>query len=181
MLARLIVGDTLNFATTVAGYSAADGWALKYVLVPLVSGASITLTTAADGSDHRLQVGAVTTATWPAGSYNWASWVEKASEKYSVSNGQITLLADPRTATAPFDLRTDAQIALVQARAAFQAWTPTTRRYSIDGREMEFASAGDIIKVVRFWETEVAREDNAALQAKGMASRRKVYVRLVRG
>lgn len=181
MLERLTLGDSLNFTTTVSGYSAASGWVLKYRLIPRASGTAIDITCTADGELHRATVAASTTAGWTAGTYTWASWVEKAGEKYSVANGSIQLLADPRTATSTYDLRTDAQIALDQAKAALKAWTPTTKRYSIAGREMEFNTPGDIIKVIQFWENEVAREANAAGMAAGLKNRRRIQVRLNRG
>jgi hypothetical protein len=181
MLERLILGDTLNFATTVDGYPASSGWVLKYRLVPRTAGAAISITCIADGELHRAQVAATTTAGWTAGTYSWASWVELGTEKYSVATGSITLVADPRTASAPFDLRTEAEVALDQARAAFAAWTPTTKKYTIGGRSMEFNSTADIIPIVQFWEREVAKEQRANDLAKGLADRRRTYVRMSRG
>lgn len=180
MLERLTLGDTLNFTTAVSGYGAASGWTLKFRLIPRTSGSAISITCAADGDLHRASVDATTTAAWTAGIYNWSSWVEKAAEKYSVASGVITLLADPRTINAPYDLRTDAQIALDQAKAALKAWTPTTKRYSIAGREMEFNSVTEIIELIGYWETEVAKEANALALASGQRSRRQVFVRLNR-
>lgn len=177
---RLILGDTLNFATSVAGYSAADGWTLKYALVPIASGTPITITSAADGEAHRVQIGASTTTNWTAGAYTWHSWVEKAGEKYSVDSGSITLAADPRTLAGAADLRSDAEQALAAAKLAFRSWTPTTRRYQIGGRSMEFNDAAEILAVISYWEHEVERERNAARMAKGLAGKRKLYVRLAR-
>jgi enamine deaminase RidA (YjgF/YER057c/UK114 family) len=180
MQARLVLGDTLNFPTTVAGYSAADGWVLKFVLVPRAAGpAPITLTSTADGEQHRVQVGATTTAAWTAGAYSWHSWVEKASEKYSVSSGSITLQADPRSA-ATSDLRSQAQVALEAARAALAAWTPTQRSYTIAGRSMTFNSTADILPIVRYWEQQVAREARAEAASKGLDNGRRVFLRLGR-
>lgn len=179
----LFLGDSLNFTTSVADYLPSDGWTLKFRLIPRVSGAAISITTTQDTTDsslHRAQVTAATTAAWAAGIFNWASWVEKAAEKYSVSQGVITLRADPRTSSAPYDLRSDAQIALDQARAAFAGWSPTTKSYQIAGREMVFNSAAEILSVISYWENQVLAETNAAGMAAGLKSRRKVMVRLGR-
>lgn len=180
MQERLTLGRTLNFATTVADYPASDGWTLKIALIPRAGGSVVTLTSAADGDDHRFQVTAATTGAWTAGTYNWASWVEKAGEKYDVSQGVTDLLANPESATTGYDIRTQAQKALDDARAALAAWTPTTKRYAINGREMEFSSQADIIALVSYWESEVAREENSARMAKGLATNRQVFVRLGR-
>ena len=182
MLERLVLGSTLNFATTVSGYSAADGWVLKFALVPRTgSSGALTLTSAADGEQHRVQVASTTTASWTAGVYSWYSWVEKGTEKYDVARGSTELVANPRTAPGPLDLRTEAQKALDAARAALAAWTPTQRRYRIAGREMEFAGTAEILKVVSYWEGQVAREENAARVQAGLASRRTIFLRLGRG
>ena len=175
---RIVVGDTLNFPTSVPGYLASDGWSLAYRLVPLGSGSPITITATANGDDFDVQASAATTATWTAGEYSWASYVSKGTESYSLSVGVCTLTPNPRTATAGTDLRSIAEQALAAARAAFKAWTPTTRSYRIGDREMTFSSAAEIIKVIDFWQREVALEQRAADSAKGYPDRRKTYVRM---
>lgn len=57
---------------------------------------------------------------------------------------------------------TPAETALEAARAALASWNPTTRRYRIGTREMEFSSPDEIIQVIKYWEGEVAREQIAA-------------------
>lgn len=183
MQERLVLGDTLNFTTTVPDYPADESWTLKYRLVPTVSGSAIEITSSADTDNpelHRVQVPASTTSVWTAGSYTWFSYVEKAAESYSLGNGQITLLPNPRTASAPLDLRTDAAIALAQAKAALAAWTPTTKSYTIGGRQMVFNTPAEIVQVINYWTAEVKREENAAALASGMASKRRVMVRAAR-
>jgi hypothetical protein len=181
---RLILGDTLNFATSVPDYLPTDGWVLKFRLTPRTGTGAQTLTTVQDSADsslHRLQVSAAETAAWTAGVYSWFSYVEKASttEKYSVDEGVVTLVADPRTATT-LDLRSAACIALDQAKAALAAWTPTTKRYRIGDREMEFQTQGDIVRLINYWEIEVRREQNAERLAEGLRTNRRVFVRLSR-
>lgn len=178
---ELIAGDTLNFATTLADYPATDSWVLKYRLVPRTStNTAISLTAAAEGTDHRITASAATTAAWAADNYTWTSWVEKGSEKYSVESGQLTIQADPRTAAAGYDGRSVAERAYDQARAALAAWTPTTRRYRINDREMEFSAKGDIVGVVSYWQTEVAKERRAATLARGLPDPRRSFIRINR-
>jgi len=182
MLERLVLGDTLNYTTAVADYPASAGWTLSYRLVPRSgAGTAIEFSSTADGDLHRLQVGASTTAAWAAGTYSWHSWVTKASEKYTVDTGAITLLADPRTASGPLDLRTEAEIALDAAKAALNAWTPTTRSYTIAGRSMTFSTTAESEGVIQYWERQVAKEKRLALLAKGGPDTRRVYVRMGRG
>lgn len=180
MQSNLTLGDTLNFTTTVTDYPASAGWTLKYRLVPRITGTPILLTGAADSVDpalHRIQASASVTAAWAAGDYSWFSWVDKALESYRIDQGSIELEADPRTSSAPLDLRTDAQKALEQARAAFAAWNGTTLLYHIGTRRMQFNTAGDILKVVNYWENVVRREQQCA----SGINDRKSHVRLGRG
>ena len=175
---KIVIGDTLNFPTTVPDYLASDGWTLTYRLIQRTTGTPIEITAVANGDDYAVQASAATTATWSAGEYSWASWVTKANEVYSLGSGTCTLLPNPRTAAAGTDLRTAAQIALDDAKAAFKAWTPTQRRYRIGEREMEFNKPADIIVVIEFWQREVAAEQRAADGVKGYPDKRKVYVRM---
>lgn len=185
MQERLILGSTLNFATTVAGYSASDGWTLKFRLVPRTSGSAIDITTTADTDDpsaHRAQASAATTAGWTAGVYSWASWVELAGEKYDIAQGVATLVADPRTATAPYDLRSDAQVALDNVRAVIRGKASAdVLRYQIAGRSLERYPMSELVALESKLASEVAREQDAARIASGLKSGRQVYVRMCRG
>lgn len=160
---RLIAGDTLSFSTSAPAYPASDGWVMRYRLMPRSgSGPAIDISSVAHGDDHLVQVGPAVTSGWAAGEYGWASWVDRSGERYTVCSGTLTILADPRQAGAGFDPRTAARRALDDARAALAAWSPTMRRYRIGTREMEFASADDILKVISYWEGVVHDEQGAA-------------------
>ncbi len=181
MLQELIAGDTINFLTEVPDYPATSGWVLKFRLVPrTVGGSPISLTATAEGADHRVTATATATGAWGADNYSWTSWVEKGSEVYSVDAGQIVVKANPRTVAAGYDGRSVAEKALDQARAALAAWTPSTRRYRIGDREHEFASKADIVGVINYWQTEVARERRREALAKGMPDPSKAFVRINR-
>ena len=177
---RLVAGDTLDFSTTVADYLASDGWTLVFRLVPRGSGSPIVLTSVADGDAHRIQEGAATTAGWAAGTYSWASWVEKAGERYSLSSGTCTILANPATQTQNLDLRSDAKRALDDARAAFYTMSaqPQVKRYSIGGRQMEFRDIADLVAHIDKLERDVAAEERDERKAKGYADRRRYSVRI---
>lgn len=174
---ELVAGDSLNFLTATTGYSAADGWVLKYRMVPRSGSASaIDITATAEGADHRVQVAASATANWAAGSYGWAAWVEKAGEKYTVQTGQLTVLADPRQAAPGADTRSTARRALDDAKAAMAAWNPSRRRFKIGDREQEFNSPADIIKAISYWEGQVLNEDVLAGRREKLG--RRIYSRV---
>ena len=177
MQPNLVAGDSLNFATITPGYSAADGWVLKYRLVPRsAGGAGIDITATAEGDDHRVQVAALATESWAADTYGWAAWVEKATERYTVQSGQIVVTPNPRTAAPGLDSRSQARKALDDAKTAFAAWAPTKKRYRIGDREMEFNTAAEIIKLITYWESKVAEEDRLAGRAEKIG--RRIYSRI---
>jgi hypothetical protein len=183
-LESLVLGGTLNFTTLVPDYLPADGWVLKYVLVPRSAGpAAITLTATQDADDptlHRIQVAASTTAGWTSGVYSWASWVQLGSEKYDLASGVIKFHPDPRTATA-LDTRSDARIALdnVQALLAGRA-TSGVLSYRIGERQLQNYSMSELLVLESKLKADVLREESAAAVARGEASKRKIYVRLNR-
>lgn len=176
----LVQGETLNLRASVADYPASAGWVLTLYLNPRAGGTARSVTGTADGDDHLLQAAASTTADWAAGSYGWEVWAALGSERYRVDAGQLQVAASLIGAAAGTDTRTQAEVALDAAKAALAAWTPTTRRYRINGREMEFNSSAEIIAVITHWESEVRRERAAAAIAAGRPSRRKVHVRMAR-
>jgi len=182
MQSTLVTGDTLNFATSVDGYLASGGWTLKFRLVPRLSGTAITLVSAADGDQHRVQVTAAVTATWAAGVYSWASYVEKASESYSVESGVVTLLPNPRVVGSNLDVRSDAEVALDNVDAAIKGKASSlVLSYRIGERELRSYSMTELLALRAHLMTQVRLEQNAARVAKGLSSTDKIYVRMGRG
>lgn len=183
MIERHTAGDTLDFLDTVDDYPATDGWTLKYVLVPRFttpSQSNITITGTAEGSDYRMTVAAATTANWKAGAYTWSRFVEDASRRVSLGTGELEILADPEQATAGYDTRTEAEVALADLKAAmatFDAERPMVQEYQVAGRVMRFRSSEDILLRIRFWEREVETERRLARLAAGLAPANKIFVR----
>ena len=177
---KIVVGDTLDFVTTLPDYPSST-YTLKYRLIPRTAGTAIDITCTAgtDPYDHRCGAAAATTAAWTAGEYSWASWVETGAERYQVDAGTVTLLPNPALATV-YDSRSQAEIALADAKtalASFQASGGRVRRYSIGGREMEFDNGGELLQLVSYWQIEVTREQAAKAVAKGLADPRRIYLR----
>lgn len=182
MQPQITAGDTLNFEVPVSGYASADGWALKFRLVPRASGgAPIEFTTIAgtDGAAHLVQVGASTTAAWAPGVYSWTSWVERPGERYSVSRGQVSVLPDPASQTGGYDARSQAEIALEAVNAVLQGRaTDAVARYRINGREVERYSIPDLQRLRSLLEADVARERRAAGLADRTGTVQRILVRM---
>jgi len=179
----LIVGDTLDFITSVPSYLASAGYTLKHRLVPRVSGTAILLTATTSVDDYRTTVLPAVTATWAAGDYSWSAWVEKASERHTVDTGTVTLKPDPFIIAA-YDGRTQAEVALADAKTALANFSATggrVKRYAIAGREMEFDAAGDILTLISFWQIQVTRENAAQAVREGQADPRRIQIRMSNG
>lgn len=177
---RFVRGETLNYRVIAPEYPASAGWQVTLYMNPRAGGTVVSVSGVADGDDHLLQATSTTTASWLAGWYSWEEWAAKGAEQYRIAGGQTEIVFGLVGVAAGFDTRTQAQIALDDAKAAFAAWTPTTRRYRIAGREMEFSDTTEIIRVVQYWENEVRREQAAEAMAAGRPNPRKLLVRLGR-
>lgn len=184
-LTSLYAGDTLSLTRPPSGRPPSDGWVLKAKLIPRSGAAgTVALTGAAGAGDqHELTVAPAVTAVWPAGAYSLTLWVERGSDVYTVDTVQLDVLPNPRTATAAIDTRTLAERTLADLKAAFASWSSTRgmqRKYRINEREMEFASADEILKLISYWEGAVAKEMEAARRAAGGKPRNKIKVRFTR-
>lgn len=177
---QLIAGDSLNFYREASGYLATAGWTLRYRLVPRTAGGSVRLITGTpNGAGWDVQAPAIDTASWAADVYAWAAWVEQGAESYTVAQGQLEVLPNPRTITAGADTRSATRKAKDDTWAAYLAFDPSRRRYVINGREMEFNSQAEILTKYRQLEVMVAREERAAgqLSAASNAMGGRIYIR----
>jgi hypothetical protein len=177
---QIVVGETLNYRAIAADYPASAGWVVTLYLNPRAGGTATSVVGTADGADHLLQVTALTTAGWAAGAWAWETWAALGGERYRLEHGQLDVVAGLIGAAAGTDTRSQAQRALDDANTALAAWTPTTKRYRINGREMEFNSSAEIITIISHWTAAVKREEAAAAMAAGRPNPRKLQVRLGR-
>lgn len=174
-IAQFAVGDTWSQTDPLSAYPASAGWVLNTRFVYDGSGTAFTITSSASGDDHVTTVAAATTAGWSAGVCTWVQWVEKSGEVVSIGNGKITFLPDPRTATAPIDLRTAAQIGLDNVRAVLRGTASQgVRGYSIAGRSLDRYSIQELIALESKLAADVKREQP------GHGIRAKTFVRLGR-
>ena len=178
---QITAGDTFNPSVTVTpGYPASAGWVLTYRLIPQTPGLPvITLVCSPAGDDHQPNAAAAVTKLWQPGPYTWASYIERAGESYALEQGQLTLLPDPRTMAAGVDGRSTARRALDQLREALATYSASqgaVAEYEIAGRRMKFRAAEDIIKLIAYWEVQVANEERIAAGA--TPARRRILTRI---
>jgi hypothetical protein len=197
ILAKLTVGDTLDFVDQVPNYPATDGWTLVYRLIPEFTTpvqAPITITASTYlTTDYRVQVAPAVSALWSPGIYTWRRWVEKSgarqtldgdSQLDSEQDNRIELLPDPTAIAAGYDGRSLPMRALEDAQTAlanFQATGGRVKSYAIAGRTMEFDTAGDILVLVKYWENEVSKENAQRAAQAGRPNPRRYFVRLNNG
>ena len=182
MIDKLTAGDTLNFLTNGGDYLASAGWSLVYKLIPRSAGpAVISITSAAEGDDHRVQVAGSTTANWTAGVYSWACYATKDGERQTLQTGSTQILADPGVVTV-LDVRSPARQALDAADTALASYGAKAylNSYDIAGRSQRFNSPGDFLAYRSKLQAEVAIEDNAARIRAGMTPRNQLQVRFNR-
>lgn len=186
MKEQLIAGDSIDEeveAFDAAGneYSGDDSWAAKFVFVPRVAGVGtkFEITCSWTGDAFRYQVSAAVSATWVPAEYSWTLLVSKTGLRVVIQQGTAVVLPNPETA-ASHDSRSTAVRALDEAKAALASFTANNGRvksYSIAGRSMEFESAADIVKLVKFWELQVDRERTQQRLEQGLATSRPIRVR----
>ena len=185
MLEELIAGDTLDFIDSVPEYPPADGWTLKYQLIPRFATptqAPITITASTSGTDYRVQAAAGITVSWQPGAYTWARWVEKAGPiRQSLGEGQIVVKTDPSAAVQGYDGRSQARKAvddLQAAMATFNATSGRVKSYSIGSRQMEFESSDEIKSLLSYWQSVLATEEAESNLANGRSGAKRLLARL---
>jgi hypothetical protein len=188
----IVAGDTLDFETRVPDYPPSAGYTLKYRLIPRTSGSAIELTAAPTADDaYRVMMTPAETATWAAGEYSCAAWVEQTGVSITVDpqlvneSGSTSLLVrilpDFRTVAA-YDGRSPARKALDAINAGLATYSEKAHvaEYEIAGRRMKFANQGDLLVMRDRLKAEVWNEDEAARLASGLPSRRRIGIRFAR-
>lgn len=173
---RVTAGDTVTWLKSLSDYPATSGWVLSYTLIN--GTAKITATATASGADHLVSIAAATTAGWAAGTYTWQAVVTKAAERYTVGQGTI-IVAPDLAAAATYDTRTSARKALDAVNVLMETYGAKAylQGYEINGRKQQFHNPGDFLAFRSRLMAEVAREDNAARIAAGLAPRNQIAVR----
>lgn len=175
---EIIAGDTLKFSISLGDYLASDGWVLSYSIRNAANHYDVTGT--ASGADHLVEVLASDTATWAPGDYQFAGHVTLGAQRYTVRRGSLRIVSNFAD-LVPHEFRSQARKAvddLKSALAVFKASAGRVKRYSIAGRDIEFESLTEMMKLLQFWQREVANEEAADRINAGRASPLNLQVRL---
>lgn len=177
-----IAGDTVSWLKSFSGYSAADGWVLKY---EFRGNTRKTVTAAASGSDHLATITAVESAAYSAGAYTVTGYVVKASERHTVFRGRIEVEPDPAQGNSAFDGRSHARKALEAIEAVLEKRaTREEMSYSIQfagsNRQLSLCPPAELIKMRNYYLSEVRKEEQAERIAQGLGTGRRILTRFVR-
>jgi hypothetical protein len=175
---RLIVGDTLKFNAQVPDYPPSQGYALTYRLVRRDgTPGAITINATTSGEDYQVTVVSATTIGWTPGVYTWAAYASKAGERYTVDSGEITLVADPVTSAAPFDMRGHAAKVLASIEALLEGKAAAdVVEYSIAGRSIKKMSFSELLVVRQKYQDEIRTLEAVKRMQNGLGGGRRIQV-----
>lgn len=159
--AKIGAGLTFDLLLTLTAYPA-PAWAVS---VYLRGPSSISMTAAAEGSQHRFRKELGETANWAAGDYWYTLRAVDAAtgDMVEVECGQVTITPDLVNAAVGFDGRTPNQIALDAIEAVIaQRATMDQERYRINNRELYRTSIPDLLKLRDHYVRLVKREQDIA-------------------
>lgn len=168
-------GDTVKWTKSLPDYPASAGWALAYTFINATGKFSASGT--ASGSDFDVTISATTSAAIAAGEYYFEGYVTKASERFRVDTGMITV--SPNLATvSTFDGRSHARKTLEAIEAVIEGRATTDQQeYSIGNRSLKKMPIADLIVFADKYRTMVNAEDNAAAIAAGRGTKNRILVR----
>lgn len=181
-----VAGDALRVvvpAFTVGGadISADGGYTLNLALRGAQTLNLSCLPTAAQSGAWVLEATGAQTAALQSGYYNYAFTVTSTDGKrLTVNVGQLMVKPDITAASAGFDARTTAQIALEQAEAALASFKGSGGRiktYTIAGRTVTYDTAAELLQVINYWRVRVATEAKSLASAQGKPDMSRLLVR----
>jgi hypothetical protein len=108
--------------------------------------------------------------------YSWRAQVSKAGQVFTVASGSIVV--QPAFAASTLDNRSHARKALDAVQAYLEnPANLSAAMYEIAGRKLQRLSIPDLLTLRDRYQFEVAREEAAALVARGLPDKRRVMVR----
>ena len=175
----LRAGDSATWTVDAPGYSAADGWLLKYRLL-FVSGSPVDIATTGTGTAYTATLTSTATLPFIVGQATLVKWAEKTGSRVTLAQFPVAILQNLAVA-GTLDGRSANAIALANARAAL-ATAVAGGQFNVitahvDGREITFRSVKEITDLINHYKREVAAENAANAVLFGVAPGR-IYTRM---
>lgn len=173
------VGDRLKFKIYSADYLPSD-WTLSYAMVS--DGQQITFTGSDNGDGyHLIDVDAITTAGWTAGTYKYQGYVTDTNSptaRVTIRTGTVVLEANFDAQTAGFDPRSHVKATLDALEATIAGKASADQlSYSIAGRSISKINPEELLLWRDRYREEYRRELAAERLSKGLGSGNIVRVR----
>ena len=177
-LTEFRAGDRLRWTRTLSDYDAAS-WTLAYTLTN--ASTSIPISASGTGTLYTVDVAPATTAAYGPGSYQMvATLTQGTADRVTLGPWQVKVLPDLAAATAGYEWRSEARIALaaIEAVLAGRA-TKDQEEYAIEGRSLKHTPIADLVSMRDFWRRRVAEEDRAERIKQGLGGANNIFVRFV--
>lgn len=177
---KVIAGDRLIWQRSFDDYPASGGWTLSYYLVHKTN-AKITINAVAgdDGDSHKVDVDIATSGAWPAGIYNWQSFVSDGVSRYQVGEGELEVLTNFASGSVTtFDDRAHCEKVLEAIEAVIENRASQDQMaYTIEGRSLSRTPIADLLVFRGRYKAEVSRLRKADRIKAGLDSGSTIRVR----
>lgn len=159
---KIGAGLTFDSLLTLPAYPAPE-WSLTLIMR---GPSAVVLVATPERNQHHFRATAAQTATWQPGTYWFSLRATRGEDVVEIESGQLVVTPDMASASAGYDGRTAAQIALeaIEAVLAKRA-TMDQERYRINNRELYRTPIAELIRLRNLYREEVRREQRAACGA----------------
>lgn len=176
---RIVAGDTVKWTKSLADYLPADGWVLSYAFVCATDQLTKDATDNGDGS-FLTTLSSADTAGLNIGMYAWQAYVTKSTERHTVGEGQLEVLANFAGTgySSGYDARSSAKKYLDALEARLQGRiTADQESLSIDGISIARIPFIDVVKLYQEFRGLYAAEVAAERRRRGLPANGPVRVR----
>jgi hypothetical protein len=145
---KLIAGDAWGpWTVSPCDYTPDAGYTLKMFLR---GPKNLDLTTVVSGSSFVVSATSAQTKGLPGGTYAWTLAVYKASDRTSLANGTVEILADLEAQDGAFETRSWVEQALAAVRAVIAGTAGRKEEeYQVAGRMMRLRSPRELMELER--------------------------------
>jgi hypothetical protein len=174
-----VSGDTIAWTKSLSDYSATDGWALTYAFRLENGAGALNVTASTVGSDFAATITAAQSATMKPGAWTWSAYVTKATERYHVGHGLLTVSPNLAVIDYSIDLRSSAKKAYDNALAMWES-VRLGQTVMLNGRTYTQQNMKDLILYVNQCKADYQAELIADQIARTGVNPRRIGVRLTR-
>lgn len=152
---KITAGYYYTWTESNSTYPATSGYTIKYDLFN--SARQFSITSVADGADHKIELLSSITDDYIAGTYKWKSYALKAGEKYPIAEGILEIEA---LTSAAADYRTHNQIMLDKIETALESIGDNAHTtLTINGKSVTY-NREELLKVRALYAHAVEAEEN---------------------